>query len=97
MVKVRESGSPRRSSGDRAVGDLLAQQVLRRSRARHRRAPPGRRPAGDLLAQVAGTWAGYLGDDYTRTLADALVEIPGAAEWGALGKKRRGLPPRRTP
>lgn len=51
----------------------------------------------DILAEVAGTWAGYYADDYTRVLAEALIEIPGAQEWVALGRKRRGAPPHRTP
>lgn len=51
----------------------------------------------DLLAHVAGTWIGYYGDDYTRRLADALLQIEGAQVWVPLGQKRRGMPPHRTP
>ena len=51
----------------------------------------------DILAEVAGTWAGYYADEHTRVLATALLEIPGAAEWVELGRRRRGTPPPRTP
>ncbi|WP_127818857.1 hypothetical protein [Microbacterium sp. CPCC 204701] len=46
----------------------------------------------DILAQVAGTWAGYFDSPETHVLVEALVEIPGAEEWVALGTKRRGVP-----
>lgn len=39
----------------------------------------------DILAQVAGTWAGYYRDQYTQRLCDALLEIPGAEGWVELG------------
>lgn len=50
----------------------------------------------DILAEEAGTWSGYYEDDYTRTLALALREIPGAAEWVALGRERRNAPTHST-
>lgn len=50
----------------------------------------------DILAQEAGTWYGYYEDDYTRPLALALREIPGAAEWVALGQARRNAPSHST-
>jgi hypothetical protein len=59
-----------------------------------------RRVAGgrtDILAEAAGTWAGYYDSDETRILVEALMEIPGAAEWVDVGRRRRGLPPHRTP
>jgi hypothetical protein len=59
-----------------------------------------RRVAGkrtDLLAMVAGMWAGYYRNPYTTELADALLQIPGATEWVPLGVKRRGAEPHRTP
>lgn len=43
----------------------------------------------DLLSQEAGNWSGFYEDEYTRTLALALREIPGAAEWVAQGRQRR--------
>ncbi len=59
------------------------------------RARAGKRT--DILAHVAGTWAGYFGDDYTRTLADALAAIEGAAEWVEVGRRRRNAFPHQTP
>lgn len=47
----------------------------------------------DILAKVAGTWAGFHGfDEHTRTLAEALRGIPGAEQWVRVGKYRRGIP-----
>ena len=43
----------------------------------------------DILARVAGSWVGYYGDDHTRNLCKALLEIPGAIDWVALGRTRR--------
>lgn len=51
----------------------------------------------DLLAREAGTWSGFYDDEYTHTLAVALLEIPGAGEWIALGQKRRAAPWHSTP
>lgn len=51
-----------------------------------------RRIAGDradILARVAGSWVGYYGDDHTRTLCKALLEIPGALDWVGHGRARR--------
>lgn len=46
----------------------------------------------DILAHMAGTWAGYYEDENTRPLATALRGINGAEQWVALGRKRRGYP-----
>lgn len=43
----------------------------------------------DVLAQESGSWSGFYEDENTRTLAVALLEIPGAADWVALGRERR--------
>ncbi|MFC7925471.1 hypothetical protein [Microbacterium laevaniformans] len=43
----------------------------------------------DILARVAGSWVGYYGDDHTRTLCKALLEIPGVIDWVTLGRARR--------
>lgn len=43
----------------------------------------------DILAQEAGRWSGFYDDEYTHALAQALLEIPGAAEWVQLGRDRR--------
>ncbi|AUG28722.1 hypothetical protein [Microbacterium hominis] len=54
-----------------------------------------RRIAGarlDILARVAGSWVGYYDDDHTRTLSEALREIPGADAWVAPGRERRDAP-----
>jgi len=51
-----------------------------------------RRAAGDradILARVAGSWVGFYGDDHTRTLCKALLEIPGALDWVGHGRARR--------
>jgi hypothetical protein len=59
-----------------------------------------RRVAGDrtdILAHVAGTWAGYFDAEHTHILAAALTKIEGAAEWVPLGKRRRSLPPHKNP
>lgn len=60
-----------------------------------------RRVAGDradILAHVAGTWAGYFDDEYTHALATALrQQIDGAEQWVALGRKRRRMPPHTNP
>jgi hypothetical protein len=58
-----------------------------------------RRTAGkrtDILAEVGGTWAGYYDGEHTHVLAEALAGIEGAAEWVAVGRRRRGSPPHRT-
>lgn len=52
-----------------------------------------RRIAGDrtdIRARVAGSWFGYYGDEHTRTLSEALLELPGADAWVTLGRERRG-------
>lgn len=47
----------------------------------------------DLLVQAAGVWAGYEdSDEWSRPLAQALLELPGTAEWAQLGRQRRRLP-----
>lgn len=44
----------------------------------------------DLLAQEAGTWAGFHEHDpNTRTLTTALQTIPGADGWVQVGRDRR--------
>lgn len=45
----------------------------------------------DILAQEAGRWAGYYGEDLgvQPALVDALRSLPGAEEWVALGHQRR--------
>lgn len=53
-----------------------------------------RRIAGDrtdILGRVAGSWVGYYGDDHTRTLCKALLEIPSALDWVGHGRARRDL------
>lgn len=45
----------------------------------------------DILARVAGSWVGYYGDDHTRTLCKALLDIPGATDWVGHGQARRDL------
>lgn len=59
------------------------------------RARAGKRT--DILAHVAGTWAGYYDDEHTRALAAALREIPGAGDWVELGRRRRGMPSHKNP
>ncbi|MGU3358161.1 hypothetical protein ACLBWJ_12980 [Microbacterium sp. M4A5_1d] len=44
----------------------------------------------DVLAQVAGTWVGYFDSPATCVLTSALATLPGAAQWIAVGKARRG-------
>lgn len=59
-----------------------------------------RRVAGDradVLAQVAGRWAGFYRDQYTRVLCDALLELPGTAEWAELGRVRAAAPTHGAP
>lgn len=51
----------------------------------------------DILAHVADTCAGYYGDEHPRPLADALLAIEGVGRWVELGKRRRGMPPHKTP
>jgi hypothetical protein len=56
--------------------------------------------AGDrleVLQEAVGTWIGFYEDDYTRTLADALRDIPGVEPWIAVGVERRAIPDHRTP
>lgn len=43
----------------------------------------------DILARVAGRWAGFYESPYTAPLCTALLEIPGALDWVALGRSRR--------
>ena len=50
----------------------------------------------DILAKSAGTWAGYYRGEYTSVLADALLEIPGAAAWASVGRARRAKQPHST-
>lgn len=45
----------------------------------------------DVLAQAAGTWAGYFNSPETRVLAAALATLPGAAGWVPLGQERRDV------
>ena len=59
------------------------------------RATAGRRT--DILAQEAGIWSGFYDSEHTHTLAVALLEIPGAGDWVALGRKRRDAPWHSTP
>ncbi|MCC2033051.1 hypothetical protein [Microbacterium allomyrinae] len=59
-----------------------------------------RRIAGDrvdILAQEAGSWAGYYDSEYTRPLAAALSQIDGAEPWVAEGRRRREIPTHGTP
>ncbi|WP_157096518.1 hypothetical protein [Microbacterium arborescens] len=51
----------------------------------------------DILARVAGIWAGYHDSPATRALADALRAIPGAHAWVTEGRRRRGLPAHGAP
>lgn len=51
-----------------------------------------RRIAGDrtdILGRVAGSWVGYYGDDHTRALCKALLEIADAIDWVGHGRARR--------
>lgn len=43
----------------------------------------------DILARVAGRWAGFYDSPHTAPLCSALLLIPGALEWVALGRARR--------
>lgn len=43
----------------------------------------------DILARVAGMVAGFYDGPDTHVLCAALTEIPGAASWVPLGKRRR--------
>ena len=43
----------------------------------------------DILARVAGRWAGFYESPYTAPLCTVLLEIPGALDWVALGRARR--------
>lgn len=46
---------------------------------------------GDVLAEVAGTWAGFNETDtHAATLAAALRELPGAEAWVEVGRNRAG-------
>jgi hypothetical protein len=45
----------------------------------------------DILAMVAGTWAGFYDSPDTHHLAVALRGLPGAEAWVGLGMKRRGV------
>lgn len=56
--------------------------------------------AGDrtsVLQEAAGTWVGFYEDEYTRTLCDALRDIPGVGPWIRVGVERRSIPDHRTP
>lgn len=55
------------------------------------------RGRGDVLARAAGIWAGYFDAAETRTLATALRGIPGAEQWVAEGRRRRGIPRHSAP
>lgn len=59
-----------------------------------------RRTAGprvDVLARVAGTWAGYFESDETRPLVNALLALDGTGPWAEVGRKRRGIPTHGAP
>jgi hypothetical protein len=45
----------------------------------------------DILARVAGTWAGYFDSPETHVLAAALAALPGTAEWVPAGQRRRDV------
>jgi hypothetical protein len=51
----------------------------------------------DILAMVAGSWAGYYRDQHTRVLADALERVEGAGPWVELGRSRRSKAPHKNP
>ncbi len=51
----------------------------------------------DVLARVAGSWAGYFEDEHTATLAAALRTIDDATPWVADGRERRGRPTHGAP
>lgn len=96
-----------RGSGPRLSRDVLLDVELSAICSRHRyTGDPGpvidelRRRAGkrsDILARVAGTWAGYYEDPYTHALATALRAVEGAEEWVDVGRRRRSAAPHRTP
>ncbi|MDD7930052.1 hypothetical protein [Microbacterium thalli] len=46
----------------------------------------------DVLARAAGIWAGYFDAAETRMLTSALRGFPGAEQWVAEGRRRRGIP-----
>lgn len=46
----------------------------------------------DILARVAGVWAGYHEPDAEMAaMVAALRTVPGAEEWVQLGRERRGV------
>ncbi|GLJ79763.1 hypothetical protein JOF37_002896 [Microbacterium imperiale] len=51
----------------------------------------------DILARVAGTWAGYFETRETSAIVTALRGIPGADRWVAEGRRRRGIPTHGAP
>lgn len=51
----------------------------------------------DILARVAGIWSGYQDSPGTRELAAALLDVPGATDWVAEGRRRRGIPVHSAP
>jgi hypothetical protein len=81
------------ASRQRALSDLFAQQIHGRPSSRHRGARGAAGKRTDVLARVAGSWAGYYRDETTRSLCDVLVEIDGAADWVGVGQARRGAEP----
>lgn len=51
----------------------------------------------DILAQEAGTWAGFQeGDVSCRPLVQALRQLPGVGPWIKIGRERRSAPPHGT-
>lgn len=50
----------------------------------------------DVLAKVAGSWAGYYDNEHTHTLAAAMLELDGVGPWVELGRQRRTKPPHGT-
>lgn len=83
--------------------DVLLSAIC--SRNRYTRAPGPvldelRAAAGDrteILARVAGSWAGYFDDEHTAVLAAALRTIEGTAAWVEVGRDRRGRAPHGAP
>ena len=52
----------------------------------------------DILARVAGLWAGYHeGDPHVAPLVAALAEIDGASDWIPAGRERTGRRGHSTP
>lgn len=48
---------------------------------------------GDVLAYEVGRWAGYYDEEHTAALVSAIMaEIPGAAKWALVGRRRRLAP-----